>query len=75
VWFLSYFDARWKSLADFGKDESFYGRIHQVILERESYDVLPLVHPRQAAKIGAHAMTWYNLHRNWIENDAPRLLN
>ena len=73
-WFLSYFDNRWKSLADVGREQHSYGQICPVILEGEAYHVLPLVHPRQAAKLGAHSSVWSELHQNWRAKHAPGLL-
>jgi uracil-DNA glycosylase len=73
-WFLAYFDDRWKSLADFGREQHSYGQKYLLTLEHESYNVLPLVHPRQAAKLGAHSANWSALHQHWKANQAPELM-
>jgi len=66
-WFLSYFDNRWSKLSDFGENEKSYGRIHTVQMNGKSYGILPLVHPRQATRLGAHSKRWAGLHSKWIE--------
>jgi hypothetical protein len=61
-WFLSHFDNRWHSLADFGKARESYGRLHPVELAGKEFNVLPLVHPRQAAGLGRSNPEWRSLH-------------
>jgi uracil-DNA glycosylase len=65
-WFLSFFDSRWKKLSDFGEDESSYGQLHRIQIRNKSYDVVALVHPRQAARLGAHSPKWVRLHEAWM---------
>ena len=74
-WFLSFFDDRWTSLADLGREQQSYGQMCPVILEGEAYHVLPLVHPRQAAKLCAHSSVWSELHQNWRTKHARGLLS
>lgn len=62
-WFLKHFDHRWRRLSDFDA----YGRRHRVRLAGLDIDVLPLVHPRQAARLGRSSEKWFELHREWLE--------
>lgn len=66
-WFLSYFDSSWSRLSDFGQDEKSYGGLHLVQIRNKTYYILPLVHPRQAAKLGAYTQKWAALHESWIK--------
>jgi uracil-DNA glycosylase len=67
-WFLKHFDAQWTCLGDFGETPETYGKKHKVSIAGKEYDVLPLVHPRQASKLGAHSEKWSKLHQGWVKN-------
>jgi uracil-DNA glycosylase len=69
-WFLQWFDPRWKTLSDFGQNNGTYGQLHDVEISGKSYRVLPLVHPRQAAKLGTYSANWHNLHQYWLADVA-----
>jgi hypothetical protein len=72
-WFLyKVSDCKKRYLSDFGKTSESYGKITSVTIEGRQYDVLTLVHPRQAAKLGKSDPEWYNLHQEWIKK--PSLL-
>jgi hypothetical protein len=71
-WFLSHYDRRWRRLGDFGRTPEAYGQKHSVEIAGRKYQVLPLVHPRQASKLGAHSKGWSELHRGWMENSGVR---
>ncbi len=73
-WFLWHFDPRWCRLSDFGTDTESYGRLHSVNLRSTKIEVLPLAHPRQVGQLGQSSRRWYDLHRNWVSEYAPRLL-
>ncbi|WP_278533083.1 uracil-DNA glycosylase family protein [Dehalococcoides mccartyi] len=74
-WFLSHFDIeKRKKLADFGQDEETYGKLHQISHPDISIKVLPLVHPRQAAKLGLYSREWNELHTDWVNHHAHGLL-
>jgi uracil-DNA glycosylase len=62
--FLHFFDSRWNRLGQFEP----YGSYHKVNIAGTDYDVLPLVHPRQASQLGAHSAKWYELHMEWIRS-------
>jgi len=63
-WFLRHFDDCWRRLSDFEP----YGRRHPVQLDDLDIDVLPLVHPRQAARLGRSSKKWFELHELWRES-------
>lgn len=65
-WFLHAFDQRYARLQDFGDTPEAYGREHTLSISDEEYQVLPLVHPRQAAKLGAYSPKWHDLHQKWV---------
>lgn len=66
-WFLKHHDDRWDALSNFGKTADEYGRYHAAKINGQDYQILPLVHPRQAAKLGAHSEKWSALHEEWVE--------
>jgi uracil-DNA glycosylase len=43
-----------------------YGVFHDIQIENETYQILPLVHPRQAGKLGRASHSWFNKHQDWI---------
>jgi hypothetical protein len=62
---LKRFDRRWSSLRDFGDGDDEYGRRHVVTISGRRCEVLPLVHPRQAAGLGSHSAVWRARHNLW----------
>lgn len=60
-------DSKARRLADFGDTPETYGRRHKVNLSGRSMEVLPLVHPRQAASLGKASEKWAALHAGWVE--------
>jgi len=66
-WFLARYDNRWSKLSDFGENSEEYGKLHKTTAFGRDLDVLPLVHPRQAGKLGASSMKWGELHQAWLE--------
>jgi uracil-DNA glycosylase len=71
-WFLQAFDQRYARLRSFGDTPDTYGLEHTVSIAGKDYRVLPLVHPRQAAKLGAHSSEWYGLHQDWLTRMSRR---
>lgn len=55
------------ALKDFGTTKSTYGRYHKFSIDGINYEILPLVHPRQANKLGSHNKQWFNLHSAWVK--------
>lgn len=73
-WWLKSFASKWGTLGDFGRAADSYGRLHEVTLDGQLVQVLPLVHVRQAARLGSHSPEWARLHDGWKENVATGLL-
>lgn len=72
-WFLQRYVSGRTRLAHYGVDASSYGRLHRVEIEGWRLDVLPLVHPRQASRLGTSSPKWWQLHQYWKVNTAPLL--
>lgn len=69
-WFLAYFVTIWKRLADFGRDHQTYGKFHACRIDGEDFQVMPLCHPRQSAKLGESSDAWHQLHQEWCVKSA-----
>jgi hypothetical protein len=54
------------SISAFGRTEAKYGRRHPFTLRGRRFDLLPLVHPRQAAGLGRHDPALATLHAAWM---------
>lgn len=67
-WFLRFHDKRYKKLSNFGDTEKSYGQVHEIRINYKSYNVIPLCHPRQAARLGSSNSKWGKLHDNWVAN-------
>jgi uracil-DNA glycosylase len=65
-WFLNHFDDRWATLSDFEP----YGQCRRTRIDGMVIDVLPLVHPRQAARLGASSKHWHDAHQSWLASKA-----
>ena len=65
--FLSHF-SKYRKLSDFGGTINDYGKVHTVTIRNKTYQVIPLVHPRQAAALGRSSMKWKRLHDVWTES-------
>ena len=63
--FLSDF-SKANKLSDFGKTKEEYGKPHSIIIRGKNYQVIPLVHPRQAGNLGNSSLDWSNLHKHWV---------
>ncbi len=63
--FLKPFVPGWSNLATFVKKHG-YGSIVKVAIEGTEYDVLPLAHPRQIAKLGLSSPMWAKEHQDWL---------
>ena len=56
----------YSKLSDFGKTQEEYGKAHIMEIAGKNYQVIPLVHPRQADSLGKSNADWNTLHKNWI---------
>jgi uracil-DNA glycosylase len=72
-WFARHFGSR-AALSTYGEDDSSYGRLHPIELDGRKVGLLPLVHPRQAGRLGRHSAHWAGLHGKWTRNVASGLL-
>ena len=68
-WFLNKVGQPQKRLSDF----KAYGHLHSIRLDRMKLNVLPLVHPRQAAMLGAASQEWFDVHDQWTRSEAGGL--
>jgi uracil-DNA glycosylase len=64
-YFLSYF-SNYKKLSDFGNLVEEYGKPHPININGKTYKIIPLVHPRQAGRLGNSNQDWSKLHKIWI---------
>lgn len=71
-WFLHFFDKRTR-LSQFGDTAATYGHKHAVTINGKYYDVIPLCHPRNAAKLGAFSTKWAGLHDEWVKKHSMKL--
>ena len=72
-WFMESFGSR-RSLRDYGRNAETYGQLHSIDIEGRSRQLLPLVHPRQASRLGGHNRIWADLHGRWVNDVACKLL-
>jgi uracil-DNA glycosylase len=64
-WWLRFYDDSWNALSYFGTSSESYGKLHECNISGRKYQVLPLAHPRQAGRLGAHSGDWAELHESW----------
>jgi hypothetical protein len=64
--------AKRASIANFGIAPDQYGRRHSLRLEGHHFELLPLVHPRQAAKLGLHNPILAAVHDAWATRTENR---
>jgi hypothetical protein len=72
--FVSQFDRRYRRLALLGATEDAYGSLREVKLAGHPVQLLALVHPRQAGRLGASSALWSRLHRHWAASSSTRRL-
>ena len=68
-WFLNGFDKQYSKLSQFGNTKDTYGQKHPIEINNKMYDVIPLCHPRNAAKLGTYSQIWADLHDNWVKTN------
>jgi len=74
-WFTSAIDSKTKSrLVDYGKSDTEYGLLHDISIGGHAMKLLPLVHPRQAGRLGGYSPEWAECHDKWVKSVAPGLL-
>lgn len=72
-WFARHYGSE-PTLGLYGGTPATYGRLHDMEIAGHALKLLPLVHPRQAGRLGSHSAEWSELHAHWIVNVAPGLL-
>lgn len=72
-WFARKFGSK-SCLAAYGESQETYGRLHTIEIKGRRIRLLPLVHPRQAGKLGSYSSKWHNLHARWVKALAPGAL-
>jgi hypothetical protein len=72
-WFTSKkFDTE-SRLASYGECTESYGRLHDISRDGWNLKLLPLVHPRQAGRLGSNSPKWARLHDYWVDNVATHI--
>ena len=71
-WFAQKFGAK-NALRAYGKNIECYGRMSSIIVDDRHLNLLPLVHPRQAAGLAFHDPEWKSIHKEWKSHVAPNL--
>lgn len=72
-WFTKIHGSR-SRLAAYGETVDTYGRFHNIAIAGRPIRLLPLVHPRQAGRLGSYSRKWNDLHNHWAQYVAPRII-
>ncbi len=72
-WFAQYYGSQ-PALGLYGETPETYGRPRDMEIAGHALKLLPLVHPRQAGRLGSHSALWSRLHAHWVAKVAPGLL-
>lgn len=62
-----YIDKPFSKLSDFSNSENIYGKPHDLKINGKNYNVIPLCHPRQAARLGISSSEWGKVHDSWVK--------
>jgi len=73
-WFAKFHGAHAR-LQSYGTTPGAYGRLHPIQVGGRDMQLLPVVHPRQAARLGTHSSGWASLHEHWAQHVASDLLS
>lgn len=63
-----YSDQPVSNLVGFCNEQTPYGTAHVMKINGKHYHVIPLCHPRQAARLGRSSSDWGIPHDNWIKS-------
>lgn len=63
-WFTRHYGTE-STLSRYERVPNEYGRLHSFRMAGREMKLLPLVHPRQAARLGGHSPMWAALHEQW----------
>ncbi len=72
LWFARHFGSK-PSLSGYGADTGHYGQAHTLRLADRTISLIPLAHPRQVARLGAHSARWASVHASWQAAPRPHL--
>lgn len=72
-WYTSCFGSK-KSLKGYGTGIDNYGGLHDITIDGYKLQLLPLVHVRQAGRLGNHSKEWAELHEIWVNTKAKTIL-
>jgi len=72
-WFTQHCGSQ-STLGLYGKTPETYGWLNDLEIAGSAMKLLPLVHPRQAGRLGSHSAMWSELHLHWAADVAPCLL-
>lgn len=66
-WFTSHCGSA-RALRDYGTSPESYGQAQSIEIRGRKLRLLPLVHPRQAARLSGHSAQWADLHDSWMSS-------
>jgi uracil-DNA glycosylase len=72
-WFMRHYGTA-AELSAYGQTAALYGRPHPMTVAGRRLCLLPLVHPRQAARLGSHSAAWASLHDAWVASSPARMI-
>lgn len=71
--FTSFYDIqKRKKLSKYVVDDSDYGKYFSITIGGKELKHLPLVHPRQAGRLGTSSSKWFELHDNWVNEQETK---
>lgn len=70
-WFTKFFGTE-AHLRAYGQTAAEYGNPHSFTVAGRELQLLPLVHPRQAARLGTHSSVWADLHMGWLKRQSRK---
>lgn len=73
-WFFRHLEPTCRRISDFGDEADNYGRIHSFTIRGRQLESLPLIHPRQACKLGPSSPKWHKRHQMWRKEVAVGLV-
>jgi hypothetical protein len=72
--FLSFY-SKYTKLSDFLTKSRKYGDNVEIKIEGRIYQVIPLVHPRQAGQLGFSSKVWSEYHNKWVTENLHKYPN
>jgi len=72
-WYTANFGSK-TSLKGYGTDIESYGCLHDITIAGFNLQLLPLVHIRQAGRLGNHSKEWAEIHELWMKTKAETIL-